>query len=512
MRRLTDIPIRGKLMLVTALACTIALLLAGLIIVAYENLTYRDQKTREVSVQAEILAASVTASLAFSDPKAAQEYLTALKANPEIAAAGVYAADGALFASYARSGPISRPLPVRAEPQGQRFEGDELTVSWAVKESRGQIGTVYLRADVEPLATRLARYGGILLLVMVGSLLITLPVSMRLHAVIANPIREIADAARQVATGDLTVELLAQPRADEIGVLVEAFRQMMDRLREMTREISVGINVLPATSSEIMASAAQISSGSVETAAVVNQTSATVEQVKRTAQVSTEKARHVAENAQKTAQISQGGKKLVEETIEAMQRIQQQMESIAESIVRLSEQGQAIGEIIATVNDLAEQSNLLAVNAAIEAAKAGEQGKGFAVVAQEVRSLAVQSKQATAQVRTILGDIQKATSGAVMATEQGSKAVEAGVKLSKEVRESIQILSENIDEAARSATQIAASAQQQQAGMDQVALAMQSINQASTQNVASTRQAETAAQDLHGLGQKLKQLVAQYRV
>ncbi|MGH8759599.1 MAG: CHASE sensor domain-containing protein, partial [Burkholderiales bacterium] len=224
MRRLTDIPIRGKLMLVTALACTIALLLAGLIIVAYENLTYRDQKTREVSVQAEILAASVTASLAFSDPKAAQEYLTALKANPEIAAAGVYAADGALFASYARSGPISRPLPVRAEPQGQRFEGDELTVSWAVKESRGQIGTVYLRADVEPLATRLARYGGILLLVMVGSLLITLPVSMRLHAVIANPIREIADAARQVATGDLTVELLAQPRADEIGVLVEAFR------------------------------------------------------------------------------------------------------------------------------------------------------------------------------------------------------------------------------------------------------------------------------------------------
>src|SRR4030067_173625 len=113
-----------------------------------------------------------------------------------------------------------------------------------------------------------------------------------------------------------------------------------------------------------------------------------------------------------------------------MHRIQEQMESIAQSIVRLSEQGQAIGEIIATVNDLAEQSNMLAVNAAIEAAKAGEQGKGFAVVAQEVKSLAEQSKQATAQVRTILGDIQKATSGAVMATEQGSKAGETGGRLS----------------------------------------------------------------------------------
>src|SRR5206468_6485887 len=90
--------------------------------------------------------------------------------------------------------------------------------------------------------------------------------------------------------------------------------------------------------------------------------------------------------------------------------IQTQMESIADSVVKLSEQGQAIGEIIATVNDLAEQSNLLAVNASIEAAKAGEQGKGFAVVAQEVKSLAEQSKQATAQVRNLLNDIQKATS------------------------------------------------------------------------------------------------------
>jgi methyl-accepting chemotaxis protein len=122
------------------------------------------------------------------------------------------------------------------------------------------------------------------------------------------------------------------------------------------------------------------------------------------------------------------GKQSVQASIEAMHRIQEHMASIAESIVRLSEQGQTIGEIIATVNDLAEQSNLLAVNAAIEAAKAGEQGKGFAVVAQEVKSLAEQSKQATAQVRTILNDIQTAMSAAVMATEQGSKAVDAGVK------------------------------------------------------------------------------------
>ena len=125
----------------------------------------------------------------------------------------------------------------------------------------------------------------------------------------------------------------------------------------------------------------------------------------------------------KSAQIAQSGRKSTADVVSGMERIRTQMEAIAESMVRLSEQGQTIGQIIATVEDLAAQSNLLAVNAAIEAAKAGEQGKGFGVVAQEVKSLAEQSRQATDRVRTILGDIQKATTAAAMATEQGGKAV-----------------------------------------------------------------------------------------
>jgi methyl-accepting chemotaxis protein len=188
------------------------------------------------------------------------------------------------------------------------------------------------------------------------------------------------------------------------------------------------------------------------------------------------------------------------------------MESIAESIVRLSEQSQNIAEIMLSVNDLAEQSNLLAVNASIEAAKAGEQGKGFAVVAQEVRNLADQSKQATVQVRSILNDIQKATNAAVMVTEQGSKAVDAGVKQSVLAGESVQKLGESIAEAAQAATQIAASSQQQMVGMDQVVQAMENIKVASGQNVASTRQTESAAKNIEELGRKLSELAALYKV
>ncbi len=350
------------------------------------------------------------------------------------------------------------------------------------------------------------------LFVGIAALAIGLVLTLLLERVIAGPLRELSRAAERVAASDLTVEVPKNNRADEVGSLMRAFGAMVESLRRTTRELNEGVGVLASSSSEILATTTQVASGAAETASAVSETTATVEEVKQAAGVSSQKAKYVSESAQKVAQVSQAGRKSVEDTIAGMQRIQEQMESVAESIVRLSEQGQAIGEIIAAVNDLSEQSNLLAVNAAIEAARAGEQGKGFAVVAQEIKSLAEQSKQATAQVRTILGDIQKATGAAVMATEQGAKAVEAGLKQSGEAGESIRLLAESVSEAAQAAMQIAASSQQQMVGMDQVALAMENIKQASLQNVAGTRQAETAAHSLHELGQKLKGVAEQYKV
>lgn len=275
----------------------------------------------------------------------------------------------------------------------------------------------------------------------------------------------------------------------------------------ITRQLRESILQLSTSSNEIVATTAQVASSAVETASAINQTTATVEEVKQTAHVATQKARSVSESAQKAAQVSQKGKATVTETVNGMERIKLQMETIAAHIVKLNEQNQAIREIITSVSDLAEQSNLLAVNAAIEAAKAGESGKGFGVVAQEVRSLAKQSKQATVQIRTILNDIQKAMTQAVMATEQGAKVVEIGVKLSLEAGEAIRVLGDSIGESAQAATQIVASCQQQLIGMDQVASAMDSIRQATTQNMAGTKQAEQAAHMLNQLGQDLRLLI-----
>jgi methyl-accepting chemotaxis protein len=335
--------------------------------------------------------------------------------------------------------------------------------------------------------------------------------TLLLARVLASPLQALSQAAERIAAGDLTVDVPQDGRGDETGVLARTFGQMIARLREMMREIGEGVTVLASSASEITASTTQVAASSAQTASAVAETSATAEEVKQTAKVASDKALQVQDSAQKSVEASQGGLQAMNESIEAMHQIRQQMESMAQSILRLADQGMAIGEIIATVNDLADQSNLLSVNAAIEAARAGEEGAGFRVVAQEIRSLAEQSKQATVQVKALLGEIQKATSSAVMSTEQANKAVRTGVELSEAAARSIQALVETISDSANAAAQIAASAQQQAVGMDQVAYAMQNINQASAQNVAASRQTEAAAHGLQQLGLRLKGIVEQYR-
>lgn len=340
---------------------------------------------------------------------------------------------------------------------------------------------------------------------------------------IVRPLQRMSQIAAMVGKGDLGNKV-GYLSLDEIGGLAKSFDLMIDNLKsagdkilqrqkemeQVQSEISEAVNILASSSSQILALTSQLAASTTETSTAITETTTTMEEVKQTSRQMSQRAAAVSETAQSTAQTTEAGRRSVEDTIAGMNKIKEQMDVIANNIVKLSEQSQTIGAIISSVNDLANQSNLLAVNASIEAAKAGEQGKGFAVVAQEVRSLAEQSKDATNQVRTILNDIQKAISGAVMATEQGAKAVEAGLNQSQTAGDSIGRMAEDIVKAAQAAMQISVSTNEQVAGIDQVSSAMESIKKATEQIVSSTRQSEESTKNLHELGMKLKQMVARY--
>ena len=320
---------------------------------------------------------------------------------------------------------------------------------------------------------------------------------------------------KQVGQGDLATRLILQEdqqsHNDPLFILGDNLNHMTASLQSVILQINEAASELRTTSAEILAATTQQATGANEQAAAISQTTTTVDEVKVISEQAIQSAQEVVDASQRTIETSRSGQATVNDTVEVMSLIKTRVESIAENILALSAQTQQIGEIIASVSDIAAQSNMLALNASVEAARAGEQGKGFAVVAAEVRSLADQSRQATAQIKSILLDIQDGINSTVMATEEGTKVVDEGMRLASRTGEAIQLLATSIDDAAQTAMQMRAGGQQQATGIEQIALAMQNINQATTQTLASTRQTEKAAQELDGLARSLSDVVDQYQ-
>ena len=406
-----------------------------------------------------------------------------------------------------KAGNVSEALTLITGTQEERFQKLRTTMDTIVNLESARFEATALDNN-QRMAQAILYFSAIGLF----SILVAAGMILVLTRTIALPLVAVAEAAQRGAQGDLTVEIPPDPRTDEVGILLASFREMMENFRTSNRKMQEGVAILSSTATELMATSAETANTIQETATAIAETTATVEEVKQTAQVANTRAKNVAETAQNVSLVAQGGVKSVEDNIRAMNTIKQQVNKIAENIVRLSEQSQAIGEINGVMRDIADHSNLLAVNAAIEAAKSGEEGKGFTVVADEIRNLADQSKLATGKVQKILADIQKSMNSSVMAAEQGTKSVEAGIIQVDTAGKAIQSLAQSVEDASQMATQIAATSQQQMVGMDQIASAMENIKLASTQNLTGVRQYEEAVRVLHEIGIKLKQDVDRYRI
>jgi methyl-accepting chemotaxis protein len=324
-----------------------------------------------------------------------------------------------------------------------------------------------------------------------------------------NYLNEISDAAKKVAQGDLTATVTPRSEKDVLG---NAFARMFLNLRQLAHQMQQATENINTSTLNISSATSQQAATVTEQAASVAETTATVEEVRQTADQSSERAQAVSEMAVNALGVTERGLQAVLKNEEGMFNLKEQVRNIAETILALSEQTQQIGEIIASVNDISDQSHLLALNAAMEAARAGEAGRGFAVVAGEVRNLAEQSRQATAQISGILSEIQKSANTAVMVTEQGTKSAETGMSLAQTTGESIRVIREHTQQMATAAQQIAASSRQQLTGMDQITRAMENINQAAVQTQGGMQQAESATLKLNELAKQLAAILQQYRI
>jgi methyl-accepting chemotaxis protein len=364
--------------------------------------------------------------------------------------------------------------------------------------------------ESEVLAAAAALERDLLLFALVAAPLIGL-MAFLLARALTRRISRYSTFARQVSQGDLTARLEVDGN-DELAALGIHLNEMVEELSRVSTGVTGGAQAISASVGQILATVNEHTASASQQSAAIVETTSSVEQVRVSAEQAASRAEEVAAKAQLSVQVGEDGFSAVEAITTGMSDIQQHVDLITQNILNLSDQTQQIGEITTTVSELAGQSNLLAFNAAIEAAKAGEHGKGFAVVAEEVRNLAEQSKQATVQVQGILGEIQKATRSTVDAAQEGSATVQANASKAQRAGEVIGELADINRDASQAAQQISALVRQQSIAMDQIAQAMTETGQATQQFVVGAGESQLAAEQLDGVARELRSAVSAYKV
>ena len=329
---------------------------------------------------------------------------------------------------------------------------------------------------------------------------------------ITGPLSTFMQFVGRVGEGDLTQQSKIST-GDELGDLGKCLDQMVVGLKDVAAQARFATENLTSASAEILASTQQQAASTGEQAAAVQQTTITMEEVAQSGAQISERAKQVAASAEATSAASHAGLQAMENTTRTMEGIREQAEAVAENVVSLSEKTQAIGEIISTVNDLAEQSHLLALNAAIEAAAAGEHGRSFSVIAGEVKNLADQSREATVQVRVILGDIQKGHQQFSDADGRSRQTRRLGQTAGGrgEPHHPHHDRQHPAKRAGLSADCCRARTSSRLV-LRRLLQAVRDIGQASQQTAASTQQLEKAALNLTALSQQLQKAVEIYRL
>jgi methyl-accepting chemotaxis protein len=333
---------------------------------------------------------------------------------------------------------------------------------------------------------------------------------------IAGGIRASVESLRgrvsELRSGNLDIGFPTVPSSeDDLDLLCADMGQLAGVLRTFVAASQTTSRTIDSSVNDVQRALTELASGYQQQSSAVSQTVTTLDELRSSAVSGNDRAREVLEQAKQVTAIAQKGSTAVGDVTDGMRTIRSQVEQIATSVLDLSERAQRIGEIVDSVNAIADQSKLLALNASIEAAKAGEYGHGFAVVAEEVRALAERSQSATREIATILKEIQKATNASVMATEDGSKSVAKGLELVNTSRETIRTLSDTIESSSKAVEQITYSVTQQTAGVTQINEAMNGILSAVQQGTAESSRIKETMVEVAGRVSELQQVVGKFR-
>jgi len=351
--------------------------------------------------------------------------------------------------------------------------------------------------------------------IIIGILVVAVGLAVLLALLIVRslttPLTRLVEVADTIAAGDLSINVEVTSK-DETGQLMQAMKVMTENLRSIVGQLSSTSNQVAAASNQLHSTSEQIATGAEEVAAQAGTVATAGEEMSATSGDIAQNCQLAAEGAQRASQTAQNGAAVVEKTVLVMGQIAAKVQESARTVESLGERSDQIGEIIGTIEDIADQTNLLALNAAIEAARAGEQGRGFAVVADEVRALAERTTRATKEIGEMIKAIQRETKGAVIAMEQGVEQVESGTMEAARSGDALRDILQQINDVAMQVNQIATAAEEQTATTSEIASNMSQITDVVQQTSRGAQESATAAAQLNGNAEELQRLVRQFKL
>ena len=326
---------------------------------------------------------------------------------------------------------------------------------------------------------------------------------------IIKPINESGKVLEVLSQGNLTVRMEGDYKGD-YSKIKHSINSLADSFNDALSEITSAVHAAASAGNQISSSTEEMAAGAQEQSTQTAEVAGAVEEMSRTIIETTKFANDASGAAKNAGKIAHDGGKVVGETIEGMNRVAEVVRKSAATVEELGKSSNEIGEIIQVIDDIADQTNLLALNAAIEAARAGEQGRGFAVVADEVRKLAERTTKATQEIASMIKHIQKDTLEAVESIKSGTVEVEKGKELADKAGQSLKKIIVGSEEVVGIVTQVAAASSQQSAAAEEISKNIDGINNVTQETAQGIQQIAHASEDLSNLTVELQNLISRF--